>query len=234
MPGTDTTRPLPDDRRDTLPPSAPATLDALFATVAAGTIDRDPGLRDRLRELPTPLRVVLATSASLLAALVVTLQHGVRLDLSAAQLAWMVALSVGLVAVGGASAALSLRALHARPLPAAGALATLLLGVPAVLALLPMIPGDPTPLPAEAHLACGAGGLVAALASALAVLALDRGDAPPLWRAGAAAATGGAFGFAGGLLQCAHVDVVHLLVGHASAGVLVAGLLLAGGALLRR
>ncbi|MCB9666041.1 MAG: hypothetical protein H6732_18180 [Alphaproteobacteria bacterium] len=234
MPETHEPRPLPDDRRDTLPPSAPATLDALFAAVAADTLDRPPNVRDRLRELPTPQRTGLAAAAAAIAVTVVAVQHGLRMDLTAGELLRTLAFGLALVAVGIASAALALRGLHSRPLPTAGLLGVLLLGAPALLALVPAIPGDVAPVPAVGHLACGATGLIAALAGALAVLFLDRSDAPSRWRVAGAAATGGAFGFAGGLLQCHHVEPTHLLLGHASAGVLVAALILAGQALLRR
>lgn len=219
--------PLPPERRDTLPPLDDDALDALFDAVAARTVDRAPTWRDRLRELPTPARTTTAAGAALLACAALLGAEGLRGDLDGA---WPLAIgSLVLVGTGIGAVAVALRSHGAPPLSSLRAVVTAAIALPLLAALVPSIwAGDPAPVAsAWMHVACGLGGLVAAVASAGLVLVFDRDDRPHTASLVLAAAAGGAFGFVVQTAHCAMTHPLHLLLGHASAGVIVGAVLVA-------
>lgn len=217
-------------------PPSPSELDAMFAAVAAETVDRPPGALTRLRELPTAARVAVATAAVLVVIGLAAAVMGVRGDLGgdatarfALALGGVVVLFVGLVAV-------SLRGIGARPLGwrAWGAIGVAL-AAPLALAAAPWLwrtqaagPGAETVFGA-----CGATGLLAGALTAAIVWVFQRDGRGAPWRAFAAVAAGGLTAFVLLQLGCPSTDLVHLVVSHASAGVLLAaGVVVAFGARL--
>lgn len=208
-------------------PSA-ADLDAMFAAVAAETVDRPRGVLARLRELPTPLRVALATISVLLVATLAVLAKGVRGDLGGEATARFGLGLGGVIALLAGVVAVSLRGVGSRPLGwrAWGAIGVAL-AAPVVLAVAPWLwettaagPGAETVFGG-----CGATGLLAgALTAAIVwVFQRDRRGAP--WRAFAAVTGGGLTAFVLLQLQCPSTDLTHLVVSHASAGALLAAVL---------
>lgn len=223
---TDDPKPLPRDRRDAYPPLADDAMASIFDAVADQTVDADPTLRDRARELPTPARATVAVGAAVMACLAFVTLQGWRSDLGSIDVARFAVTSVVLVLIGASASAVTLRGLHRGPMKAAPYLVVTLLGLPALVSMIPgAFEGVPDAVPAIAHVTCGAGSLVAAMISALALLFFDREDRPTLLRIGSAAAAGGVFGFVAQLSHCHMVHPMHLLIGHASAGVLVGALL---------
>lgn len=205
----------------------PADLDALFAAVAAETVDRPPTVRDRLRELASPARLSLA--AVLGGTLATVFEAG-----------WGMGMSPGLpdVLTLGTAAVLAVvaarhaqRGLH-RPssttdMPAAGAL------VLAPLALAAMYVGAPQGLPLWVHLGCFGPGLVLSMVVSGLVLLFHRDERPEAWRLVAAAAAGGLTGFVVQELHCPATDPVHVIAAHTTVGMTTAMLLAAGSALRR-
>lgn len=203
-------------------------FDDLFDEIEAETVGKRPGLRDRLRELGTPVRIVLVLlvmaggSASFLGLV------GARGDLSSAEGLWLGALQV-LLLVGSVSAvAMSLRPLS-RPglgvLAWVGAGAALL--APVLLSLVPGLwPGYTHAAPMIGHFICGVGGMIVAAPVAVAVLVLDRGDRPSPWRVLLAAGSAGLLAYGVGHWHCPMVHPTHLILAHASHGVLIGGAVL--------
>lgn len=228
--------PPPLDLGDPSPTLSPAALDGLWAEVARDTVDRDPSLLDRLRELPTPARMLTLAGITLVALVIHVRVVGMRQDL-APEDAQRFLLSAGLSLVLALGAAgLSLRALHRPRLPGATVLGLVAVAAPILVALVPDLwPGfhaAPAP-PLDVHLRCGVGGFVAALYSAGAVLLLSRDTRPVGWRVAAAAGAGGLVGLVAQNAHCPLVEPWHLLGAHASGG-LVAWAVLAALALRRR
>lgn len=198
-------------------------LDDLFEEIEAETVGRRPGLRDRLRELATPVRLVLVLVAMVgVAALFVGLV-GPREDLTGTQALGLAAFQ-GAVLVG----ALAVVALSLRPLSRSGlgglswvAAAAAIL-TPMALSLVPGLwPGHSHAAPTMGYLVCGAGGMMVAAPVAAAILFLDRGRRPSAWRVLLAAGAAGLVAFGVGHWHCPMVHPAHLMFAHASHGVLV-------------
>lgn len=206
-------------------------LAALFEQVARETVDRPATLRDRLRELPTRLRVAaavfggLALCAGMLAAL------GVRpAPAGAGLLTYLVTLCC-LVAMVSIAVATSLRGAHQRPVgQVAWAITALALVAPLGLALIPGLWAGPEAPPlgmSGPGLGCLLTGLATAVAVGLVIGLFQRSDRPADWRLTATAGAGGLIAFATVQLHCPSVDPLHLVVGHGTAGLVVAAALLA-------
>lgn len=211
-------------------------LSALFARVAAETVDHEPTVRDRLREQTTGVRVGLATAAVLVLGGGFLVASGLRQDLDGASLTRLLATMAGLVVVAVAAIRFSLRALAERPLgPGGWAMGAIALLLPIGLALVPWegqhVPADKA---TAAMIKCGVAGMVFAAWTAGAVVLFDRGDRTSTWRFALAAGAGGLVGFVFTGLHCAAVDLPHMVFGHGLSGVLVALAVLALRSLRRR
>jgi hypothetical protein len=221
-------QPLPSHLRGRDEPSAAATLDSLFAEIAAETVDREPSLRDRARELPTSRRVGAAVATVVGVSAVYLSVQGVRSDLDT--MGWVhFLLVVGLLtSVGVGASALTLRAVHQRPLHEnAWRVGMLAVALPIAVSLLPgLLPGVHLDHPTFVHhLHCGVGGLIAGLAAAVSVLFFAREDRLDDWRILAASGVGGLFGYVVQGAHCAMVNVEHMVLAHAGYGVVIWGLL---------
>ena len=187
-------------------------LDAMWAS-----LDRElaqPGWRDRLVSVATPVRLVIALTGVLaIGALLVALQ-GLRSDLDSE--GWLRFGLVGgvLMAIGGALALWPLRSRASAPSP----LWPLIPGAWAVVlgfSVLAPWPGM-TGVPSAMHLYCfGATSAAAVLATGWLAL-WDRSIGPVPQRIGLAAAGAGITAFVFQSLFCPGVDIAHLLIGHAA------------------
>jgi len=221
---------LLDEDRLTLDEAPDPLVDALWEQVAQDTVERSPTVLDRLRELTTPARVAIAAFTLLGAGAAFLSVIGLRDDLDATGLAWLIGLHV--IVLGGSVAGLAL-ALRPRYLPPLNALAWVAVGtlllLPASMALFPgLLPGMTGPVPPIAHLMCGSGGVLVALPATVVVLLLDRSREPSSWRILLAAGAAGLSAFGVGTWHCPSVDPVHLLVAHAGLGTLLGLVVLAG------
>lgn len=217
---------------------APGDLADLFSRVAAETVDRPPTLRDRLRELSTPLRIVMAVAGALVMVTVALLITGIRADLTGqAMLRYAVAMTAIAGLVGAAFAA-SLRGAHQKPLRWwTWALVVAALLVPLALAVMPWLwEGDGAIRPSgHAHPfgMCGVMGLMTGALTAAVAWAFQRERWSVPSRLVAAVAGGGLTAFAMLQLHCPSGDATHLLIGHASAGLMLAAVAV-GATLWRR
>lgn len=214
------------DRADLAAPST-ADLDAIFERVASDTVDHERGWRDRLRELPTPLRVLAALATALALCVAALGALGVRPLMDGPGLvAYGVALC-GLVAMVALAVASSLRGVHQRPAGRWAWLVTVAaLLTPMGLAVAAGFGGESHGGEVDLGLACLATGLVTAAAVGAVIRLFQRSDRIVDWRLTAMAGAGGLVGFATVQLHCPAVDLTHLVVGHGTVGLaLAAGLL---------
>ncbi len=217
-----------------------AKVDELFARVAASTVDRPRSLRDRLRELKTPIRVALSLALALGVAAAVLAAIGVAPSVAEAGAGPFVAAVGSVVGFMAVAVAVSLRGAHRRSLGiAAWLLALVSLAAPIALGMLPGIwGGRPAPAaPAAAHdfgLSCFGAGLVAALLTGLVIRLFQRDDRPTSWRLVALAAAGGLVAFGTSQLYCPSDDLLHVTVGHGLVGALLAFIFLVAAWLNRR
>ena len=220
--------PLPAHLRGAEESVGAEQLDALFAGIALETVDRAPSLRDRVRELPTPNRVAIAVAATCSLMVTYALTMGIRGDLDSAGWMHFGVSALALTTFSVLCAALALRGLHQSPLYETtwkvGVAAILL---PVVVSLVPgLVPGmileHP---PMSAHIACGLGGLVAGVISAVAMLFFSREDQIDPWRLLAVSGAGGMLGYIAQGAHCAMVNTSHLLFAHALYGVVIWGML---------
>ena len=223
--------PLHEDRLSYGSDVDPALFDALFAAVSEQTVAKAPTARDRLRELPSTARVMLASLGLSLLIGVAVAVAGVRPDLGAGDLVGFGGALIPIAAVTIAAIATTLRGAH---LPARArltfAVGTLAVSLPLALVLVPGLwPGGTrlgyeTPL---AHVGCAITGLLSAVGAAGLVLSFTRATSPRLTRLFTAGGAGGLAGFAILQLHCPVADIDHLLLAHAPVG-LAAGLVLIG------
>lgn len=217
-----------------------AKVDALFAQVAASTVDRPSSWRDRLRELPTPVRVGLSVALTLGVAVAVLAATGVAPSVAEAGAGRFVAAIGSVVGFMAVAVAVSLRGAHRRSLGvAAWLLALVSLAAPIALGMMPGIwGGRPAPTaPAVLHvfgLTCVGIGLVAALATGLIIRLFQREDRPTSWRLVGLAAAGGLVAFGTSQLYCPTDDLLHVTVGHGLVGALLAVIFLVAAWLNRR
>ncbi|MCB9733486.1 MAG: hypothetical protein H6745_12850 [Deltaproteobacteria bacterium] len=200
-------------------------LDALFARVAADTVDRAPNVRDKVRELRSRSRVALAATGALVVGVVMLLLTGLHAELGGSQVVVRYAVAMtGIAAVVALMVALSLRGLHRRPLgPWVWVVVGAALLLPVVLAVTPWVwdTGHPAPY-VGVGVPCLALGLVTGGLTGAVVWLFQRGAPRAPWRLLTAAAAGGLTAFAMLQLHCPARDATHLLVGHASVGLLLA------------
>jgi len=159
---------------------APGDLADLFSRVAAETVDRPPTLRDRLRELSTPVRIALAVGGALIMVTVALLIVGIRTDLTGQAMARYAVAMAAIAGLMGAAFAASLRGAHQRPLRWwTWVLVVTALLVPLALAVMPWLwEGDGVIRPSgHAHPfgMCGVMGLVTGALTAERHLAARRG-----------------------------------------------------------
>jgi hypothetical protein len=216
-----------------------ATVDALFARVAATTVDRPASLRDSLRELKTPVRFALSLALALGIGAGVLAAMGVAPSVADAGAGRYVVALGSVVGFMALAVAISLRGAHRRSLGvAAWLLALTSLAAPIALGMVPGIwGGRPAPSPpAVAHdlgLNCFRVGLIAALVTGLAVRLFQREDRPTPWRLVALAAAGGLVAFGTSQLYCPSDNLLHVTVGHGLVGVLLALVVLGAAWLFR-
>jgi hypothetical protein len=206
-------------------------LEAMFERLAEETTQPATGL-DRLRELPGWARVGMGLALGAVVATSIVATMGLRADVEGIN-SLRLFLSVAAL-VGGATVAttLSLRGLHQTELGWKGVLAALLLlGLPAVSALVPHAwEGVDVEAPIAGCMAMG--GIASALVAGVVVL-LSRWRAPALSSLALAGSSGGLIAFATQQLYCPAVGEQHLLIGHAGVGVVTAIVLVLAGLGLR-
>lgn len=227
--------PLLERDREVSGAMADDELDALFAAVAGQTVDRSPGLRDRIRELPTATRTAMAAVGLVAAGGAALAVLGLRGDLADVELVRFVGSLLVLLSGAVASAGLGLRGLHQPGLGRRGAaLVALSLAIPAAMALIPgWWPSSASPAGWAPHVMCLLNGVGATTAMTLVVLLFQRPDHPAAWRLLSAAGAGGMVGMAVQQLACPAGGVLHVLGAHSLLG-LVVGAGVVGIAALRR
>ena len=213
-------------------------LAELFSRVAAATVDRPPTVRDRLRELSTPVRIALAVGGALIMVTVALAITGVRADLSAQAVVRYAVAMTAIAGLMGAAFAASLRGAAQKPLRRwTWALILVGLLVPLVLAVMPWLwdAGGGSVAMAAPHAfgMCGVMGIVTGALTAAVVCVFQREQWSVWSRLLTAVAGGGLTAFAMLQLHCPAGDATHLLVGHASAGLVLAAVAV-GAMLLRR
>lgn len=207
--------------------AAPADLDAMFAAVAAETVDRKRSVRDRLRELPTPMRIALAMLGALImtgAALVVT---RIRADITGQALLRYGLAMAAIAALVGVAFAVSMRGPHQRPVGrGVWAFIVVVLAIPLVLSVIPGLwecERAPAVHPiGGVHVPCLLLGIMTGALTAGVAWLFQRTDVPVFWRAGAAVGGGGLTAFAMLQLHCPARDATHLIVTHAGVGLMLA------------
>ncbi len=217
--------------RDELDAPAEA-MDALWAAVAADTVDRAPSRRDSLQRLPTGLRIAGALVGAIAIAAVSGIGQGVRPG--AAELSVELGTAAfGALIVAAVSVVVALWPMHGRPLgrlaPAWGVVAV---SAPMALALWPWA-GIPAPSLA-AHALCAGFSTVTSVLVAASIVAFDRGDRLSTWRLLTAAGVGGLAGFLAQQLHCPVNAVPHLVLAHGVSGLAAFLLGLALSAVARR
>ncbi len=213
-------------------------LDGLFRRVAAHTVDRPVTLRDRLRELPTPVRILTVMGAGAFLVFACLAMLGIRPGMIAAGVAGTVVAAGGLVAMVGLATALSLRGMHQRAIGGwAWTVTSGALLLPIILALWPGLwPTDPAAAAqvTRSGLGCMALGLAVAAVAGLVVRSFQREDRLGGWRVTATAGASGLIAFTAVQLHCPATEGAHLLVGHGLVGIILAGAGLAAAYLTRR
>ncbi len=222
--------PILNDDREQLA-SDPGDVDALFASIAAQTVDKPPSPRETLRALPTATRTAAALGLMLVIGAIAIAIQGLRNDLSGADLTRFVASIMILAAVCAGSAGLALRGMHKQAIEPgmAWGMAIFALALPMLFASLPgWWPG--MLIPAEAgwtpHFRCFGRGLLATVGTSTSVMLFMRADGPAHYRLAAAAGSGGLAGMAIQQLYCAGVNPLHLIGSHGSLGLAVGGIVL--------
>lgn len=214
------TAPLPDE-----------DMDAMFADIAAVTVDEEPGLLRRVQDLPTRLRTLIGLAVAGALSTTVIALLGLRGDLSEDGGQRMLAALAGLALLGAVSMIISLRGLHRRSL---GGYVWLFCGIalliPPFLSLIPELwPGQPVhshEMPWEGG--CFWFGAAVASLTGTAVLLMQRSPSISAWRAITAAVAGGCAGFITQQLFCPANGTWHILTTHALLGLVVSALFLAG------
>ncbi len=178
---------------------------------------RAKGWRERLRSLPSGLRVTLALASAVVLVAVAMLVAGTR-EVHGGDTMRLVLLLTALALIATAAFAMSLRGLH-RPTSRMSlwAIVALAVGLPFVLALTPEGGAEGH----SSHWHCLVTGLVTGVLVSVPVFLMQRASVPVLARAAAAMAGGGAIAFGLLELHCTSRDVSHLLIGHALVGVLL-------------
>ena len=230
-PGMEELRQLLDE--DVCVPDISTIEPAAFESMLAGAkraVQVEPGPRERLAALSSPLRLALGLTGALGVAGVGLGAFGLRGDLRALSGLRMGIMVAGLLGASGVAAALALRGPQRPPLrPGLRVLVGLLLALPLVSAAIPgawegmLVPPE---LRLSAVLKClGIGIPVSVLASGV-VLVFTRWIRVPRPRLVLAGLSGGLVGFAAQQLHCPAADPAHLLLSHASLGLLAAAALL--------
>ncbi|MBX2799440.1 MAG: hypothetical protein KTR31_17325 [Myxococcales bacterium] len=176
-----------------------------------------PGWRDPLVSLSTPVRQLLAVLGLVLTGVVLVAAQGVREDLDAT--GWQLfAVSAGALVVAAIlGARTTLRAWSRAPVRG-WTLVPLVWAFMMLWAAVAPWPGMPN-VPFEMHLYCFGMTSMVVLASLLWMGLLERSPQPVVWRMGLAGAVGGLAAFAAQGVFCPGIDWVHLVVGHGGAGI---------------
>ena len=218
-----------EDRHVYSAPLSDDDMDAMFTTIAAVTVDDNPGVLGQLRQWSTPMRVAVGASfAASLSGVVVTLL-GLR-DIMTAEGRTGLLISMFTMAGLGASAlGLSLRGLHRHTMRGHAQLFSgLVLLVPLILSLLLGLwsggGSDIRVMPWNSG--CFWIGVAVAMLSGSSIMALQRSRELEAWRVLTAAGAGGAAGFITQGLFCPSSDTWHLISTHGSIALLLAALLL--------
>ena len=162
--------------------------------------------RERLAQLPTPVRAALALTGALGLGALTLAVTGPRDDLPAGQAPRLLGSLIGVCG-----------------------LALLLLPVPILLGMVPTWWAGRELPPADrmqAHVACFITGTFVAAAAASFTLLFDRSDRVSRWRVLAAAAGGGLASFATLGFHCYVGGMAHLALAHGLGGIVTAGVLL--------
>jgi len=203
--------------REPAPGLSQAEMTALWGRVRAEAT-APPGWLERLRELPTGVRVTMALGFALVVVAIALLATGTRESLAGPGMMRLTLGLSGLALLAAASFAVSLRGMHQRPLRGAGwGVIAMAVAVPVSLALLPQAPHAD----GRSGLGCLLFGVATGALVSVPAFLMQRASVPVLARACAALAAGGAFGYALLELHCPSRDVTHLLVGHAAVGVVL-------------
>jgi hypothetical protein len=209
--------------------AAPLTLDTdgMWEVVDA-ELDA-VGPREKLVELPTRVRRMLAMLGLIGASSLLVVLQGLRADLDPSGWFSFVVAGWVLAFVGSVGALFALRSRAAPPVPAwpwIPAAWAFLLGWSAI----GPWPGM-TGVPPAMHLLCFTATSAMVLVSTLWIGVLEQGRRPVPWRLGLIAASSGSVAFVAQSLVCPGIDLVHLVVGHGGASV-VGGLTTLGFALV--
>lgn len=215
------------DRRHFEAPLSEENFNQMFSAIVDQTVDADPSLFDRLREMSTPRRIALGLGVGVAAGGIVLTMLGIRGDLADGGML-MATILLATAGLGGLSVAISLRGMHQRSLGSAvWLLSGLALLSPLVLAAVPGLwPGQPADFLMPWQTPCFWFGSAVAISSASAVALLQRSNRPPLWRVFTAAGAGGCAGFVVQQLFCPANDVWHQVTAHGFLGLLAGAFLL--------
>lgn len=196
----------------------PDQLEGLWAGVRAETCAAPSTWRERLRELPTGVRIALALGVASVIAAMMVLITGARGGEIGTPLTSVLLALCALVLLAVASFAVSLRGVHQPPLRRwTWVVIAVALVLPFALALIPPASLGVT----VSSLACLSIGLATGTLVSVPVFLMQRASVPVLARASAALAGGGAIAYAVLELHCPSRDMTHLLVSHALVGTLL-------------
>jgi len=203
--------------RDDLDPSE---VDALWKKVVPDTLKAPPGLRSKLRELPTATRVALSVAGAFVVAVIALVIGGMRVDMGTQTIMRYTVAMLGILVLTGATFAVSLRGHHQKPLGPVGMVVVgLSVLVPVLLAVMPWLwapPAEFADIPVS-HF-CGHLGISTGLIAGGIAWLFQRSEVNGWVRALSAAGGGGLVAFAMLQLHCPAHDATHLLVGHAGVG----------------
>ncbi len=221
---TEPSDPVRPERAPELPSLDVGQMDALFAVIAAETVDAPSGPIEKLRELPSGMRVGLAIAFQVVVA-------AVGIGLQTPRGDWLLVLGPLLVigVLGGIGSALSLKS-SGTATTALARLSPWLLIVPAVVALPNFWPGmtgmgfwEAMPI----HLGCMARSAFIALLATLPFIVLERHGLLRRWSLLSAAGSAGAIAFVVQVATCPLTTFEHRVFAHGFAGVGVAAVLVA-------
>lgn len=216
---TDTSDPVRPERSPELPSLDMEEMEAMFASIAADTLDAPSGPLDKLRELPSTLRVGIAIALQVVVAAVGIGLQTLRAD-------WLLVLGpLAVIGILGAiGSAQSLKSSGSATTPLAR-LSPWLLVIPAVVALPNFWPGmtgmgfwEAMPI----HLGCLARSSGIALAATLPFVMLERHGLLRRWSLLTAAGSAGSIAFVVQVITCPLTTFEHRVFAHGFAGAGVA------------
>jgi len=193
-------------------------MQAMFASVAADTVDHKPGILQTLRALPTLPRTLLVVIVQVVVVGAGIQLQGVRTDISLVALPLLTVLLLAVAAVG-----VALRPMG-KSSTSASRIWPWLLGIPVLISVPAVWPGvfmgfwEAMPM----HIKCSWRALLIAAIATVPFVVVERHGLMRRWSLLTAAGSAGAVAFVVQVATCPLATLEHRIVAHGSAGILIA------------